>query len=337
MFMLQAALQISYYGPIVVFSIGTPAALLNAIIFMGIKTLRQSSTSYYVVGQSLADMSALLVVFLQTIPSTSMLASSMACKLSMFFLQSTACVAMSCLCLAAFDRWACTSQLARIRQLSSTRIACRLVPLPFLIWPLVNIPFLIYSDLVPPTYNCWFNSDLFKQIANYFLNPMLAVVFPLCILITFGLLTCRNIRLVTHIRQQRIQTHLPMWEQQMTRMMLTQTFFSIICASPRAIFIMYWTATYGEDAKKSCDQISIELLINQLSAIILCFNFSSSFFVFLCVSPRLRETLKIHLKRLFNLRQNQIGATNIYFTRPRIIVHNADRENVNPAIATEHV
>ncbi|CAF3565896.1 unnamed protein product [Rotaria sp. Silwood1] len=336
MSIFQATLLVSYYSPIVLFSIGIPAALLNAIIFMGIKTLRQSPTSYYVVGQSLADMSALLVVFLQAVPSTSMLASSIACKLGLFFLQTTACLAMSFLCLAAFDRWASTSQSVRIRQLSSIRIARRLLPLPFLIWPLVNIPFFIYTDLIPPTYNCWFTSSLFEQIANYFLDPMLAVVFPLSILIAFGLLTCRNIRLVTHIRQQPNQTHMPMWEQQMTRMMLSQTLVSAICTLPRAIFIMYWAATFGQNVEKSFDRISIELLINQVSAIILCVNFSSSFFIFLCVSSRLRETIKMHLKHLFTLRRNQINAANIFHTIPRIIVHNVERENVNPAIATEH-
>ncbi|CAF3760627.1 unnamed protein product [Rotaria sp. Silwood1] len=337
MSILQAALQLSYYGPIVLFSIGTPAALLNAIIFMGIKTLRQSSTSYYVLGQSLADMSVLLAVLLQAIPSTSMFASSITCKLSMFFLQSTSCLAMNFLCLAAFDRWVCTSQLVRIRQWSSCRIARRLFPLPFLIWPLVNIPFLIYCDLVSPTYTCWFTSRLFEQIANYFLDPMLAFVFPLCILIAFGLLTCRNIRRVTHIRQQPTQTHSPMWEQQMTRMIVTQTLCSIICALPRAMFVMYMAATVEGDAKKSFDQISIELLVNQLSAIILCVNFSSTFFIFIFVSPRLRETIKIHLKRLFNLRRNQIGATNISLMGPRIITRQTERENVNPAMAIEHV
>ncbi|CAF1330680.1 unnamed protein product [Rotaria sp. Silwood1] len=269
MSIFQATLLVSYYSPIVLFSIGIPAALLNAIIFMGIKTLRQSPTSYYVVGQSLADMSALLVVFLQAVPSTSMLASSIACKLGLFFLQTTACLAMSFLCLAAFDRWASTSQSVRIRQLSSIRIARRLLPLPFLIWPLVNIPFFIYTDLIPPTYNCWFTSSLFEQIANYFLDPMLAVVFPLSILIAFGLLTCRNIRLVTHIRQQPNQTHMPMWEQQMTRMMLSQTLVSAICTLPRAIFIMdniqfpkfenqSWPALVGKPVDEAVEEIKRE-------------------------------------------------------------------------------
>ncbi|CAF1156539.1 unnamed protein product [Rotaria sordida] len=37
------------------------------------------------------------------------------------------------------------------------------------------------------------------------------------------LLTYRNIRLVSHIRQQPNRTRMSTWEQQMTRMMLTQT------------------------------------------------------------------------------------------------------------------
>lgn len=337
MSILQVALQISYYGPIVLFSIGAPAGLLNAIIFLCIKTFRQSSTSYYVVGQSFVDFSALLTVLFQAIPSTSMFVSSIACKLSIFFLQLTACLTMTYLCLAAFDRWACTSRLPWIRQLSSTRIARRLCPIPFVIWPLVNIPFLIYSDLIPLTNSCFFTSSLFEQIANYFLHPMLAFVFPLCILIIFGLLTLRNIRVATHTRQQIFQTRLSTWEQQMTRMILTQTLVSVTCALPRAMFVVYWTATFNNNAMKSFDRISIEMLINQLSAMILCINFSSSFFIFLFVSPRFRETIKTHIKHSFNLRNNLINATNISLTQRKINVQRSERENVNPTIEIEHV
>jgi hypothetical protein len=78
MSVLEAAIQLAYWGPIVLFSIGAPSALFNCIIFLGVKTYRQSPTTYYVIGQSIADVAALLVVLLQIIPSTSVNVSSIA-------------------------------------------------------------------------------------------------------------------------------------------------------------------------------------------------------------------------------------------------------------------
>ncbi len=55
MSIIEAIIEVSFWGPIVLFAIGVPAAVCNAIIFIGVKTFRQSPSSYYVVGQSLFD------------------------------------------------------------------------------------------------------------------------------------------------------------------------------------------------------------------------------------------------------------------------------------------
>lgn len=321
MLVYEVALTIGFWSPIVLFSIGAPAACLNAIIFLSIKLFRRSPSVYYVVGQSLADINVLLIMFLQTIPSTSISASSSACKLMVFFIQMTVSVAMSFLCLSAFDRWACTSQSARIRQMSSTRVARRLFPIPFILWSLVNVPFLLYCDLLPPPFGCWFTNALFMQIGVLILSPILTVILPLIILILFGLLTYRNIRLVTHIRQQPNQTRVSTWEQQMTRMMLIQTLTSILCTVPRAALNIYAIATLGKSDVKSFDQISIELLIGQLTASMASMNFASSFYIYFFSSRRFRQIIKMQLKRLFHLEPNQIAPTSIPLTATTLTVH----------------
>ncbi len=334
---LEAGMQLAFWGPIVLFSIGVPGALFNIIIFIGLKAFRQSPTTYYVICQSLADIVALLIVLLQIIPSTSMNSSSIACKLMVFTAQLIVPCAMSYLCLAAFDRWACTSQSARIRQLSSIRIARRLFLLPFPFWLLIGIPFIIYCDLVPPFFTCGFTNDIVQQIGLYFLNPILGVVLPLLVLITFGMLTYRNIRLLTHVRQQPGQTRLVMWEQQMTRMMLAQTLLSISCTLPRAIFIIYTIATVGGRATRSFDQVVIEFLIDQLTVSIICVNFAASFYIFLLSSARLRKTLKTYIRRLLNLEHNEIGPTIIGITVQPPTTRHTVKENTIQAIGTEQV
>ncbi|CAF4149422.1 unnamed protein product [Rotaria sp. Silwood2] len=105
MSIVEAIIKTSVWGPIVLFIIGVPAAIGNAIIFLGVKTFRQSPSSYYVIGQSIFDFGNLLIVLLESIPSTSMNASAIACKLMIYFSQIIGPCAMTFLFLATFDRW----------------------------------------------------------------------------------------------------------------------------------------------------------------------------------------------------------------------------------------
>ncbi|CAF2672911.1 unnamed protein product [Rotaria sp. Silwood2] len=332
MSVFEAVLQIKFWSPIISFLIGAPAALLNVIIFIGIKAFRRSPLAFYVVGQSLSDLTVLLIMLLQIAPHMSQSASSIACKLTVFFIQIAVAVAMSFLCLCAFDRWACTSQSVRIRQLSSIAAARRLFPIPFIFWSISNIPFLIYCDLVPPKFACWFTNDRFMRIGTLVLSPILTIFFPLTVLILFGLLTYRNIRLTTHVRQQANQTCLSTWEQQMTRMMLAQTLLSICCTLPRAVFVIYSIATIGEDTTRSFDQLSIVLLVDYLTVCIISANFTSSFYIFLLSSPRLRQTIQVYLKRCFNAEHRQTAPTNISLTAQTLTGRQTRGGNVHPAI-----
>ncbi|CAF3211823.1 unnamed protein product [Rotaria sp. Silwood2] len=332
---IEVALRIEFWGSIILFSIGAPGAFFNAILFISIKTFRQTPLVFYVVGQSLADVNVLLIVLLHIVPATLMSVSSIVCKLMVFFIQMTTSVAMSFLCFSAFDRWACTSSSARIRQLSSIRVARCLFPIPFILCSLVNIPFLVYCDLIPPTFTCWFTNDLFMRIGVLLLSPILIVFLPLIVLILFGLLTYRNIRLVTRIRQHPHQTRMSTWEQQMTRMMLTQTLLSIFFTLPRAIYVVYSIATIDESTTRSFEHQSIMLLVDQLTASIISMNFASSFYIFLLSSSRFRQTINMYLKCRFNLRHHQIGPTNILLIAPTFTGRQTRRDTVHPIVRIE--
>jgi hypothetical protein len=128
-----------------------------------------------------------------------------------------------------------------------------------------------------------------------------------------------------------------MWEQQMTRMMLAQTLLSISCTLLRAIFVIYTIATVGGRATRSFNRLSIETLVDQLTLIIICVNFASSFYIFLLSSARFRETIKMYLKRLLNLEHNQIGPTDISLTRHAFTTRQIARGNANLPIEMEEL
>ncbi|UJR38797.1 hypothetical protein I4U23_031462 [Adineta vaga] len=305
---LQVALNLSFWSPIILFSIGIPGALFNFLIFIGTKKCRHSPMVFYVVGQSISDIGILSIILLQSIPSLTMATSSISCKLMIFFSQLTGPCAMTFLCLSAFDRWACTSRSARIRQLSSIHIARYIFPFPFLLWTLINIPYLIFCDVFPLISSCIFTNELFARISIYFLAPIFSNILPLLILIIFSILTYQNIRVVTqiHVQQQPNRTRLSMWEQQMTRMMIIQTVLSILWTIPRCIFLIYSIATVDGRSMRNFDQIVMEFLIDQITLFLMSLNFASSFYIYFLSSSRLRTTIFQSIKRFLHLGNDQI-------------------------------
>lgn len=308
MSLVDAINGIVFWGPIVTFVVGAPSAVFTAVLFSRVKAFRRSPSSCHVIGQSLFDFAVLLLVLLQIIPATSISSSSVACKLMIYLSQVAVPCAMSFHCLSTFDRWACTSRSAKIRQLSSVDIARRMFFVPILFWLLINIPYLIYCDVVWAFQMCLFTNEFFAKVSLFFLGPIFSVIFPLITLIVFGFLAHRNVHKMTALNAQQhaLHTRLSMWEQQITRMTIVQTILNIFCTFPRSVFVIYTIATVEQRSMRSLEQILIESLIDQLTVTIMCLDFASSFYIFFLCSPRFRQTVLMCLRRLLRLPPNQI-------------------------------
>ena len=311
MSILEVAKELAFWGPIILFCIGVPAALFNVILFIRVKKFRQSPTAYYVVGQSVFNIASLLLILLQSIPSTSTTTSSISCKLLIFVSQVIASTAMSFLCFVAFDRWACTSRSARIRQLSSIYVARRLCAIGPLIWSLISIPDLIFADLIPPIYSCGFTNQRFGQLITFFVYPFVSVILPLIILILFSILTYRNMRTIItqkNVQQNHARTGWSALEQQITQMMIVQTLLSVVCTAPRAILVIYVASTLNNQLLKSADLTVIQYLLDQVTLFIFGIIFASPFYVFVLSSVRFRKTINMLFKRVFNVEDNEVGS-----------------------------
>jgi hypothetical protein len=81
----------------------------------------------------------------------------------------------------------------------------------------------------------------------------------------------------------------------------------------------------------------MDFLVDQLTVVITCVKFASSFYIFLFSSARFREMIKIYLKRLFNLGHHQIGPRNISLTRQPFTTRQIAREKVDPPIQIDEI
>ena len=115
---------------------------------------------------------------------------------------------MSCRCLAIIDRYFCTSQSFFLRNLSSIKIADRILFINCLSWLLIGIPMLIVFDSIPLGSNHFTCNTLNAQFTEYFsffVNPILYFLIPIFIITIFSSLTYRNIRYVIRIFDSRMK------------------------------------------------------------------------------------------------------------------------------------
>ena len=302
--LLQVAIDLGFWSPIILFSIGIPAALFNIIIFIRVNTFRQSASAYYIVGQSLSDIASLSMILIQSIPGVTSAVSSASCKSIVFFSQVAGSCTLTLRCLAAFDRWACTSRSARIRTWSSIHIARYLCSFSVLFWSILSTPCLIFCDLIPPMFTCGFTNELVGQLVTILIAPILAVFLPLIFFILFVIFTWRNIQFIT--QNNNTQTRLSTWEQQITRLMVVQTLINIICTLPRAVLVLYVAFTVKNRLTRSIDAIIIEYFFDQLTLFLFGINNISTFYLFLGSSHRFRQTIRMILKSFPRVEDPQV-------------------------------
>jgi len=143
----------------------------------------------------------------------------------------TAYTSIGCRCLAAFDRYACTSRSITLREWSSTKMAWRFLIGNIVIWACFALPNFLFFDLIPigPTrVMCYISNQIYSDYFAYFVNPVMYFGLPLIILISFAIQTHRNLRLMRRSRR------LKRLERQMTSVKFETIFTEYRC------FIFYF-------------------------------------------------------------------------------------------------
>lgn len=307
MSLVQSTYDLYFWTPIVCCPIGILGNLLNISIFLSIKTCRQSPSTYYIVCQSICDIISLIVCLLTAdIPSIAYPTSSFGCKLNCYTGVVSVSWSMYFICLAAFDRWASTARSARIRRLSSIRVARILCPITFCLWLFIHTPWLIYCDFIPSDSVCWYTNELFQKVFYVILAPVLICIIPALFLIVISVLTYQNIHRLTHNRQEGIRNQQSTWEHQITILIFIQNLLVILFTLPRALFMSYMTVTDAEGNNNSFDEIVTAAFVDALTNFIMTLNLTTSFYVYIISSSRIRHIISTYLKNLFNIRPGRI-------------------------------
>ncbi|CAF0789631.1 unnamed protein product [Adineta ricciae] len=238
---------ISQYGLAVIWLIGNIGSILMCIVFTQ-PTYRHSPCAIFFLAASLSQFFtynfALLTHMLCNGYGVYALRNSLwYCKLLSYLLYISVSIPRYDIILASMDRYFASSPEVIYRQRSSPKIAFRLILANVLIWSLLYIQVIVIYDIEDGI--CTYPSNAYGIFFSIYI-ALDTGVLPLLLMLTFGLLTVRNV----HQMKNRIgpgvrpnQTRLSRKDLQLHRMLANQIVLFVILNVPNPAYLIYQSIT----------------------------------------------------------------------------------------------
>ncbi|CAF0834799.1 unnamed protein product [Adineta steineri] len=239
--------QITIYLGTFTLVAGVIGGLLNIIVFLSLRTFRESSAAFYLTIMSIFNIGQMLTGLLSRIMTSGFgidwtLTSLFYCKFRSYCFNVCASTSMTCVCLAIIDQYLATSSRVQWRQWCNIKIARRLVLLFVFIWIIQGIPYIIYYDQVisktTGQVTCIITNNIFQQYAIYGTTLIIGKVIPICITFVFGLLAYHNVQQLGYRTVPLVRREL---DKQLTVMILVLIVFAFFTNIPYTIALIVST------------------------------------------------------------------------------------------------
>ncbi|CAF4239852.1 unnamed protein product [Rotaria sp. Silwood2] len=274
-------------------SVGSIGNLLTISTFVGLKNYRSLPSSTFLAGSALGEQ---LVLLSSAFPDSLTYMSGYdfygtsvsMCKSTSFLYFAGGVIALTCMYLAAIDRYSQTCRSAARREWMTLYTARLLVFLAILVSSGISVPFAIYRNVTPDYQLCQYVNSIFKRIASL-MYAIVGVPMPIILLSVFGFLTWHNLKASSQHQRSRLVTH--QLNQQVARMILIQTSMVVVSVLPASLLQAYFLTT-GKGSQGVTVADKFLLCTTQL---LLYAHSCASFYVYLLVSPTFRRRVKIML------------------------------------------
>ncbi|CAF1066198.1 unnamed protein product [Didymodactylos carnosus] len=187
------------------------------------------------------------------------------CKLKTYVNYVIIAIAATFVTLASMDRYILSTKDVDVWIYSTRKMAKRIITITIIFWSILSIPVLNcstkYNSTIIQGLTCSWKYHFACIVTEIFYKCIINGLLPLLLMVTFGLLTCRNVR---NIRQRSItkSNGLQQLNEQLTTMFLLQTFKSGFSTLPYVIWNCYLIAT--ANLQKSLIRHARERLANQI-------------------------------------------------------------------------
>jgi hypothetical protein len=236
--------QLTIYLGIPTLIAGVLGGLLNIIVFLSLKTFRQSPCAFFLTVMSIVNIGQLLTGLLSRIlisgfnmDLTEMSVSF--CKFRTYCLQVCTLISYSCMCLATADQFLATSLRLRWQQWFTLKRAYLWCAVFVVVWMFHGIPSLVfYNPVVSPrtgSVSCIITHTPFQQYHRYVNGLTLAGILPISITVLFGSLAYYNVRQIPYRIIPLVRREL---DKQLPSMVLVQVLHNFIVIVPQIIVLI---------------------------------------------------------------------------------------------------
>jgi hypothetical protein len=267
--------QITIYGGLFILIVGVVGNGINVLVFSSVRNYRTTPCTFYFLIASIFNIAYLAINLISRIVTfgfgIDLTQTSISwCKIREFCIVTLSLITLTCSCLATIDQYFATSQSANLRRFSNIKWAHRIVIILIIIWCLHGIPIFFFYNITPITTTCVNTNTSYAIYGRIYLLGLLCAI-PVVIMVLFGYLAYRNIRLTRVLAQQQA-------DRQLTRMILIQVLLVVIFIVPYGINGVYDLITSG--VSKDTNRIIAEGFASTILSVVSYFYFAVCLFIF---------------------------------------------------------
>ncbi|CAF3382548.1 unnamed protein product [Rotaria sp. Silwood1] len=317
---LNAAKKYTISAYFVILVGGLIGNAFNIILFSSLKVLRRNQCAFYLMVASIVDFVLLLLVlplrvtdYVYGYDPTRL--SIVWCKIRQAVVATFSLMSFSSICFAAIDQYLSTHYNPWLRQLSTFKLAQRLVISAIVILSLHSIPFVIFFEIQSTT-GCSIYNVGFSRYYSFVHFCVLSGILPITLSASCAALAYLNVRRIVRHQIPIVRRRL---DRQLTAMILTKVAFLVVTTSPFVTLRIYQINRAAIDPNDSV-RIAVEQLLLTITSSLFYINSAGTFYVFCLISKRFRQQIKRVLlknvwKTLFGLvkkssvSQNQVAPT----------------------------
>jgi hypothetical protein len=277
------------YGMSTYLILGNFGNLFNIIIFCQ-RSHRNNSCSLYLLVASIMNIFIINFGVLPTIYSLYYIDpenySIIYCKLRLYLLHSTLMISRSMIVLACIDRFAVSSVSPRFHVFGQPKVAICLIILISFIWPIIASHILVLLTIQSGHCSAFGKYGLIYSIYSF----IVAGFLPPTLMITFGVLTIRNLRHIHSRVQPNIirVAHIHRKDYYLSVMLMCEVTVYFISTISYPIQTLYLTIT--RDVIKSSTRIEIESFITFLAySFLIYINSAATFYIYIGTSHAYRR------------------------------------------------
>lgn len=241
LYLTNATQQVNITLRSIIFALGLTSNILNIIVFLSLKTFRESSCAFYLTAMSFVNIGQMFFGLLSRILSVAWgvdwtITYLPYCKLRYYFFQVFAITSYTCMYLATIDQYLATCARTQLQRLSNIKLARVIFAFMFLIWILHGIPLIIfYNQVLSVSANqtvCRITNPSFQRYYQYgFLLTLLGII-PVFITVVIGTLAYRNVKQLLYRTVPLVRRET---DKQLTIMVLVQNVYNLFFIIPYVV------------------------------------------------------------------------------------------------------